>query len=208
MALVSRYRRFDAAGARSRSPGAWVLGAALALGAAEARAEEPLAAAPSTPAPEPGGVGYAGPLAAGLGAGVLGGGFAMVGMSERRGVTMGGSLVGAFGTGALMGGVAVWMLDGLSEEELEDKVRQGGVAFTVVGLGAISFGGLMVTSSFTDASDVREPGRIAGIIAASAGGASLLSGLIMYAVGGSPEAEESAVTLDAGLSDVMLTLRF
>lgn len=152
---------------------------------------------------------YRGPLVAGIGLGVLGGGVGMLVAAESRGVTMGGSLIGAFGTGGLMGGVVVWMLDDLSAEEAEDKVRQGGVALTTVGLGSACFGGMMVTSSFSDASDVNDTTRVAGIIAAGAGGAALVSGVIMYAVGGPPkETEKAAWQLDAGPGEVMLTVQF
>lgn len=167
------------------------------------------ALASETPPEPPADPSYRGPLVAGIGLGVLGGGVAMLVAAESRGVVMGGSLIGAFGTGTLMGGVVVWMIDDLSEEEAEDTIRQGGVALTTVGIGSACFGGMMITSSFSDASDVNDTTRVAGIIAAGAGGAGLLSGVIMYAVGGPPpEAEKAAWKLDAGPSEVMLTVRF
>jgi hypothetical protein len=113
-----------------------------------------------------------------------------------------------------MGGTTVWMMGDLTEDEAEDEIRQGGVALTAVGAGAASTGGIMILSSFLDASDVNTPTRMAGIIAAGAGGAAMLAGLIMYGVGGPPPEEEeeektSAVHVDvAPGGDVLLRLRF
>lgn len=153
---------------------------------------------------------YAGPLISGIGVGVMGGGVAVLVAAEASDVTIGGSLLGAFGTGTLMAGTAYWMIHDLTEVELEDKVRQGGVALTTLGVGAAGFGGMMILSSYLDVSDVTSPTRGAGIAAASIGGAGLLCGLIMYAVGG-PVGEPKAASqleLDVGVGSAGATLRF
>jgi hypothetical protein len=157
---------------------------------------------------------YVGPLVAGLGVAVVGGGVGILTAAEDEGVTIGGSVMCAFGIGGLMGGTTVWMMGDLTEDEAEDEIRQGGVALTAVGAGAATTGGIMILSSFLDASDVNTPTRMAGIIAAGAGGAAMLAGLIMYGVGGPPPEEEeeektSAVHVDvAPGGDVLLRLRF
>ena len=175
-----------------------------------ALAFSPATAAAEDETPDDGSAGLAGPVTTALGVAVMGGGAGILVAAEDPGVTIAGSLIGALGIAGLMGGTAYWMMDDLTEVEAEDKIRQGGVALTTLGVGAGGIGGFMVLSSFVDASDVSKPSRIAGIITASAGGASLITGLIMYGVGGPPPQEKAAwqPEIDVGAGSAHLTLRF
>ena len=145
---------------------------------------------------------------------MAGGGLGVIAAAEDPGVTIGGSLIGVLGTAGMMAGVALWMMDDLTETEAKDKVRQGGVALTTVGVGGASIGGLMILSSFSDASDVDKSGRIAGIAAAGGGGALMIAGLIMYGVGGPPPDEKTdkasawLPAFDVGPGGVRLSYQF
>ena len=154
--------------------------------------------------------GYVGPMTAAIGLATIGGGAGILVAAEDDDVTIGGSVLSAFGIGGLMGGVAIWMMNDLTEEEAEDKVRQGGVALTTVGSGAVSLGGLMTLSSFLDVSDVNASTRTAGIIAASAGAAGMIAGLVMYGLGGPPPdaTEKKAWHVDVGPGSAGLRIQF
>ncbi len=170
----------------------------------------PVVEAIAVDAPVDTGVGVTGPVIAGVGVATMGGAAAILVAGETPGVVIGGTMTGVLGITGLMSGTAYWLIDGLTEAEAEDKVRQGGVALTTVGVGVASFGGLMVLSSFVDASDVPAAARLAGGIASAAGGAALISGIIMYSVGGSAPAETTAwqPMIDVGPGSAGLTLHF